>query len=541
MKAGSTRAHPDAAETRLRASARRRFATVSLITLTAFFAAVAILSDAELADSDQPRDPIATVTIAASAHVAPIPRSYFGVSTEYWTLPLYERHLGAVERALRMLRVRGDGPFVVRIGGDSADHSFWDPDFATLPHWAFPVTPRWIAVARSLVHRLDARLIVDLNLVTDSPATAARWARAAVKLLPRHSIIGFEVGNEPDVYSHTIWTALIAEQGRHGPRLPATLTPISYVRDFGAYGVALHKVAPHIPLVGPALANPKAHESWIAALVAHHPRHLGMVTAHRYRYSACVGHRSPGFATIDRVLSENASAGMAAGLAQAIRAAHRAGLPFRLTELNSVSCSGRPGVSDAFATALWAPDVLFELLRAGVNGVNLHARVNPINGPFGLDKQGLIARPLLYGLIMFARALGAAPALVPLNLHADSSLHLKAWAVRTGSGQLHVLLINKGQRPVKVRLRIPAQGRATVERLLARSARSRFGVTLNGQRLGPNAEWRGAPATEWLAPRGHGYVVNVPRLSAALVSAGLRSGALTRTKQYQPRRRAHRK
>jgi hypothetical protein len=514
---------------------------LSLVTLTAFFAAVAILSDAELADSDQPRDPTATVTISASAHAAPIPRSYFGVSTEYWTLPLYEHHLAAVERALGLLRVPGDGPFVMRIGGDSADHSFWDPDFATLPRWAFPLTPRWITVARSLVQRLDARLIVDLNLVTDSPAVAARWAGAAFKLLPRHSIMAFEIGNEPDVYKDAAWTALIVGRGLRGRTLPTTMTPGSYVRDFRAYRRALHKVAPHVPLVGPALANPKAHENWIATLLASHPRRLAMVTAHRYRYSACVRHSSPAYATIGRLLSESASAGMAAGLAPAIHAAHRAGVPFRLTELNSVSCSGRPGVSDAFATALWAPDALFELLRAGVNGVNVHIRVKPVNGPFGLDRHGLVAEPLLYGLAMFARTLGSAPALVPLDLHAQSSLHLKAWAVRTGTGQLHVLLINKGLRPVRVRLRIPVQGRAMVERLLAPSARSRFGVTLNGQRLGANAEWRGAPATEWVAPSGHSYVVSVPRLSAALVSAGLKSGAFTAQKQHLIRRRAHRK
>jgi hypothetical protein len=35
--------------------------------------------------------------------------------------------------------------------------------------------------------------------------------------------------------------------------------------------------------------------------------------------------------------------------------AHRAGFPFRLTEQNSVTCGGLAGVSNTFATALWAP------------------------------------------------------------------------------------------------------------------------------------------------------------------------------------------
>ena len=78
--------------------------------------------------------------------------------------------------------------------------------------------------------------------------------------------------------------------------------------------------------------------------------------------------------TIGRVLSDSAVAGMASSVEPAVHLAHRAGLSFRLTEFNSVTCSGLPGVSNAFATALWAPDAVFELLRVGIQGINLHAR-----------------------------------------------------------------------------------------------------------------------------------------------------------------------
>ncbi len=52
--------------------------------------------------------------------------------------------------------------------------------------------------------------------------------------------------------------------------------------------------------------------------------------------------------------------------------AHRYGLPFRVDELNSVACGGKRGVSDTFASALWAVDSLFEMARVGVSGVNFH-------------------------------------------------------------------------------------------------------------------------------------------------------------------------
>ncbi len=181
---------------------------------------------------------------------------------------------------------------------------------------------------------------------------------------------------------------------------------------------------------------------------------------------------------------------MASTLSGVVHVAHRARLPLRLTEMNSVTCDGRPGVSDSFATALWAPDALFELLRAGVDGVNVHLHADAINAAFLLRGNGLRARPLLYGLIMFARTLGPGAQLVPLRLNAPRAPHLKAWAVRTRT-ELRVLLIDKGRRSTSVLLRIPGTASASVERLSAPSERSPTGVTLAGQQLGADARWHG--------------------------------------------------
>ena len=85
-----------------------------------------------------------------------------------------------LERALSLVRVRGDGPLILRVGGDSADHAFWDPDAgARCRPWAFSLAPKWLGQARALVRTLGVRLILDLNLITDTPGAAAQWARAA--------------------------------------------------------------------------------------------------------------------------------------------------------------------------------------------------------------------------------------------------------------------------------------------------------------------------------------------------------------------------
>src|SRR5205807_8152509 len=51
---------------------------------------------------------------------------------------------------------------------------------------------------------------------------------------------------------------------------------------------------------------------------------------------------------------------------------HGAGLPLRVDEINSVACGGAAGVSNTFASALWALDTMFALVRTGVDGVNVH-------------------------------------------------------------------------------------------------------------------------------------------------------------------------
>lgn len=473
-----------------------------------------------------PRPAPARVTIAAHASTVPVPPSFLGFSTEYWALPPWASQMPLLERVLSLVHVAGGGPMILRVGGDSADHSFWEPHDLHLPRWAFTIEPAWLAQARRLVTQLGVRLILDLNLITDSPAQATQWAQAAEAALPRGSIVAFEVGNEPDIYSRHAWLTITAGEQYLGRALPSALTPADYVHDFDAYTRALAQVAPHVMLAGPALARPTAHAGWVGTLIAGARRSLGIVTVHRYPLSGCVHRPSDIYPTVGRLLSPQLSEGMAAALRPVIDTAHDAGLPVRMTELNSVNCGGRAGVSDTFATALWAPDALFALLHAGVDGVNLHVRADTINAPFALTAGGLDARPLLYGLIFFARALGPGAQLVMPVTQARRSLNLEAYGVRTGTNTLNVVLIDKGRRSIRVALRLPATADANVQRLTAPSAASRSGVTLGGRWLTRDGRWRG-PGTNQVVSRRNGiYTVELRHASAALVTVPAAPGAL---------------
>jgi hypothetical protein len=473
----------------------------------------------------------AQVTVSAQAGMTAVPRSYLGLSTEYWALPLWAPDMSLLERVVSLIHVRGGGPFILRVGGDSADHSFWDPDSAPMPPWAFTIQPQWLSEAGQLVRADAIKLILDLNLITDSPSAATAWARAAESGLPHGSIVAFEVGNEPDIYSRTDWLAITAGRSLGGRpidrSLPAAITAKAYARDFRTYAAALSEVVPGVPLAGPALANPVTHRRWVATLVDGAGHSLGLVTVHRYPYSGCSGRRrTASYATIGRLLSPAASTGMAQALRPVVDAANDAGLALRLTELNSVNCGGRPGVSNSFATALWAPDALFALLRAGVDGVNLHVRADAINAPFALTPSGLQARPLLYGLIFFSRALGPDAQLVKIDATAPRAANLSAWAVRVGSNTLHVVLIDKSRRSARVSLHLPATAAARVQSLQAPSAASQGGVTLGGRWLAADGGWQGAATLQTVSRRAGGYTVDVRRQSAALLSVQVTPGAL---------------
>jgi hypothetical protein len=462
------------------------------------------------------------VTISARAQPMPAPRSFLGLSTEYWTVPVWASHISLLDRVFALLRV--DGPMVLRVGGDSADHSFWSPT-RELPEWVFELTPSWLRQVSRMVTRSGTRLILDLNLVTATPQDAAQWARAAEAKLPTESIIGFEIGNEPDIYSHNSWLSTMSN-GSGLRTLPRTITATSYARVFDTYAQALEKIDPGVPLMGPALAEPQQGSRWLSALLAGPHPGLTAITAHRYPYSQCSRPPARTYPTIGRVLSENATAGMARTIRSTVLRARRAGLPVRLTEINSVTCGGRRGVSDTFATALWAPDALFELLRAGVASVSVHVRANAINMAFSLTAHGLVAHPLVYGMILFARMFGPGAELVPLQVSVQRSLHLKAWAVRVGGSRLNVLLINKGRRSVRVALRLPASGPASVERMQAPSVRSTSGVTLGGQHLSADGRWQGRRRIETVVPGARGYALTIAPMSAAMLTVAPRAGAL---------------
>jgi len=137
-----------------------------------------------------------------------------------------------------------------------------------------------------------------------------------------------------------------------------------------------------------------------------------------------------------------------------------------------------------------------ELIRAGVDGVNVHVRPDSLNAPFQLTASGINALPELYGLAVFAQVARARSRLLDSTLVSSALLHLKAWATRTSS-LTTVLLINKGARVAIVTIPAPAADprAAVLRRLLAPGIGAEHFVRYAGRWIGSDGRWHGRELT----------------------------------------------
>jgi hypothetical protein len=258
-------------------------------------------------------------------------------------------------------------------------------------------------------------------------------------------------------------------------------------------------------------------------LLAVEPR-LSLLTIHRYPLQRCfTAPSSARYPTIGNLLSPRASEGLAHAVEPAVRAAHLRGIKVRLDEINSVACGGSPGVSDTFASALWALQVSFELARVGVDGVNFHTFPGAAYQLFSFEGtgSGRTARvyPDYYGLMMFAQAAPAGSRLVHVS---GASGDLRAWATRATDGVIRVVLINDDtHRAQTLAVRVPgSRGAATLERLEAPSVEATSGVTIGGKTFGAQTTTGVLPAVvpAALSPRAGDYDLRIPAASAALLT-----------------------
>ena len=485
------------------------------------------------------QSPEVTLTLHPERTLARIPADYTGLS--YETSQLSEPDFFSASNAslvalFRLLSPQG----VLRLGGNSSEFCWWKTSASAvapaMPSPAGPVEQNWMphtftAITPEAIDHLagflDATgwsLTYGLNLGTGTPQRAAEEAAyVAKKIGPRLQY--FQIGNEPEYY-----------RNRNNGLRPPNWNFEDYFEQWLQFARAVLARVPGAKLGGPDVGS---NADWVASFARQAP--LELVDA----VVACTGHYyamgppDDPSVTIERLLHTDPR--IDAGMNRIMPAARGAKLPFRMTEGNSCYRGGKPGVSDAFASALWGGDYMLHLASLGCAGVNFHGggarqiraalgdhlpgaasakdAEAPRSGTYytpiaGDPATGHVAQPVFYGMLLANRFAGST--LFECEIEAPG-VNVTAYATHTRDG-IGVALFNKDATQnllIGIPWNQPVR-QACVWRLTAPALDSTTGVTLAGAEIHAGEAWR-PREEEALKPEKGSLRLNLPHASATLV------------------------
>jgi len=448
-----------------------------------------------------------SVSVETGEAGAPVPQNFLGLSFEVAALPQLASFSGGGD-LVTLLRSLGKG--VLRFGGVTADEDVaWGEPSSPRPPWASSVIEAGnLRQLASLAGESGWRVLLTLGFGHFEPQAAAREAAAARAALGE-SLEAIEVGNEPNSYA------------THGLR-SRPWTFVQYNEQVAVYRGAIEALAPGIPLAGPDTSGSSAYESWgLGEAIYQRPV---LLTGHHYPLGC--NERPP--PSIPRLLSPQIRELEEGSLRRYMFIANESEVPFRMDEANTVSCGGVPGVSNTFASALWALSFMTKAMTLGVAGINFEG--NPVNcvgytplcapNAQAAAAGALQAQPEWYALLMARALIGERPVQEAVSSPEHTNVVLSSF--QAPDGALSFVIVDDdppGDRDAAVALHVGGGFHgASVLSLTAPSPEALAGVRLGGAAVAASGIWT-QPATLPRVPNEHGVItVEVPPSSAALVT-----------------------
>jgi hypothetical protein len=480
-------------------------------------AVAALLCNAAPAGARQRRasQPVPTSRVTVMSTVLhSVPTSFLGLSMNVEEMEDYTEQPD-FPQFIDLITPDGDGPFVLRLGGTFIDSSYWNGETSQIaPQYLAPTYDRvalnnaWMQSLSGVVSATGSNVILNVDAADHDPQMALNMVQDAERDLPTGSLKAVAIGNEPNLYT-------LGYDGinKTNATWVSKFDAVRYDTLFSLYANLLKRHLPSLQLAGPELSSPTA--PWLTSLLQQDSGQVGMATEHYYAYNACVAEGSSNYPALHKYFTATDISQATAGMLPAINAAHSAGLTYRLTELGSSTCLGLPAVTDTFATSLWGLDQLYELVAAGVDGVNFHLRANEPNSAIhAYANVGLSAEPLLYGVAAFASTLGPNAQLNQVAGVLPSNM--KVWAVRSENGY-SLALINDTLQRERVEVTMPTTIPMTVRALTAPTPYSQS-TTFGGQTISDSGNWQGTADTGTVAPVTGQYSFTVPPDSAEIAS-----------------------
>lgn len=419
------------------------------------------------------------------------------------------------------------GAGVLRISGNSVDRITWTPDGAG---------QNKAQVARVDVARFAScikqcpnwKVIYGINFAgarnsKSSPALAADEAAYVAQQLGSQ-LLAFEIGNEPDLYGDSRTPNLSGMT--YDIFLNGGTVAQGKIAGWNQFAQAITKAVKGAVFSGPGASSEPPN--WAASFAASEAGKIALLTEHYY-----ISNYNSAAPSIPGML-DYPDTTLVAKLESLRSTAQQAGIPFRITEANSYfSSANLTGVSNVFASALWAIDFIFTHAQYGASGLNFHNNGSIKNYAAIGDAQGAVTavQPLYYALLFFSQifAGGTTGRLLTTTLTA-SGIAVSAFAIATRNGATYVVVNNKDTNNasnVTIAFDTPAS-RATVM-TLASSGHSTAdqlanpgiynggaAITLGGQEVALNGAWHGT-SQQTLNVTNQRVSVRVAPVSAALI------------------------
>jgi len=439
----------------------------------------------------------AAVTVWTEGDGTRVPNDFLGLSFEATTLSSLST-LAQGGTLTNLLSSLGRG--TLRFGGGSVNRYVgWQQPGARAARWdTHPVTTSVLGSLASVAHRTGWKVLLTMNLARYEPRAVAEEAAAARRELGR-SLAGIAVGNEPDRF------------GTYGLR-SSGWDFSQYAQQLATYRGAIASSAPHTQLAAPDVSTGEPPLPWVWESIRLHP---AILTDHYYPLTAC-GHKP----TATQLLSPEVRLEETVMLSTLAAIQRTAGAPLEIDETNDISCKGQPGVSNTFASALWASDYIARAMRAGLRGIDFHTLLNLPQSYTALVGEGpsLHPNPEWYALLLTHALQGSS--VLPTAVGSDSNITAQGFVRPDGTVQ--VLLVNfypEGSRTRRVNLTVHGRSSdATVLRLTAPSTLATSGVTLGGAEVAASGHWHPRGPLPVVHERTGTLTVSMPAASAALVT-----------------------
>ncbi len=318
-----------------------------------------------------------------NAQAVLVQRSPFGLSFEY---PLMERALGAgpCPSPALVATLRGLGSPSLRIGGDSQDLA--GPTAA----YRYFIPPSFWTTLGCLARESGVQVTVGLNFATSPLADELKTISEAEQAIPATQL-SFSLGNEPDLYG--IGHIFPDEPGVEIPAFrPSPWTAAKYVSEWQSRRAMLGQVR----IDGPDLAG-IGWDTAIGPMLRSDPPDV--LDVHAYPTSACGAPPT----TASRLLTEHASVGLVEKYDWLLNLAHTLHRPAIVSESNSASCGGKPGVSNTPVAGVWAARYVVAALLGGFQQVRFHSASGSYD-PLVFNPNGTVTlQPLGQALLFLHR------------------------------------------------------------------------------------------------------------------------------------------